>query len=66
MIMKTVMTDPIMIMRMTTSVTVIFRNQKPIASDDGSQQWHPIKLIYFTLQQPPSGVVENKISKIYS
>ena len=55
-----------MIMTMTTSVRVIFCNQKQIARDDDSQQCDPIKLIYFTPQQPPSAAAENKISKFCS
>ena len=64
--MKIVIANPIMIMTMATSVTVIFCNQNAIAGNDGSQQWHPIKLILFIQQQPRSGVVENEISKICS
>lgn len=64
--MKIVMTNTIMIMTMTTSVRVIFCNQKQIARDDDSQQCDPIKLIYFIPQQPPSAAAENKISKFCS
>ena len=35
-------------------------------SNDGNQLCHPIKLIYFIQQQPVSGVIENKGSKICS
>ena len=65
-LIKIVIANPIMIMTMTTSVTVIFCNQNPIAGNDGSQQWHSIKLILFIQQQQASGVVENEISKICS
>ena len=65
-LLEIVIANPIMIMTMATSVTVIFCNQNAIAGNDGSQQWHPIKLILFIQQQPRGGVVENEISKICS
>ena len=41
-------------------------SQSEADSDDWNQLCHPIKLIYFIQQQPPSGVLENTGSKICS
>ena len=53
--MKTVMTNPIKIMTMKTSVTVICCNQNLIAM-----------MAVNNVIQPPSGVIESKGSKICS